>query len=192
MKSRSIVRNCFLGYRTQTSAAEEDPAEAREALSNANANANAVHIGTFYFHPWTCFHTLAHSVMACIPLSFPPSAVTPKLEPEATPAPSRATAWNLPNLGPHPTSRPSKSGVQKKRQQFSLPHRPKGSLAHLSSEEQIKELRQSRKAIKSKLYSKIARLQVGAARLMPLVTPLLICSKAGVRCSAAGILRRPT
>ena len=125
-------------------------------------------------------HVLAHAAMACIPLAFPPSAVTPKLESEATPAPSRAPAWKLPNLGSHPTSRPSKTGVQKKRQQFNLPHRPKGSLAQLSAEEQIAQLRQSRKAIKSKLYSRIARLQVGAARLMPLDTPMLICSKAGV------------
>jgi hypothetical protein len=118
--------------------------------------------------------------MACIPLAFPPSAVTPKLESEATSAPSRAPTWKLPNLGAHPTSRPSKNGVQKKKQQFNLPHRPKGSLARLSAEEQIAQLRQSRKAIKSKLYSRIARLQVGAARLMPLDTPMLICSKAGV------------
>lgn len=124
-------------------------------------------------------HALERAAMACIPLAFPPSVVTPKLEPEATHGPSHAPAWKLPNLGP-PASRPSKNGVQKKRQQFNLPHRPKGSLAHLSSEEQIKQLRQSRREIKSKLYSRIARLQVGAARLMPLDTPMLICSKAGV------------
>ena len=118
--------------------------------------------------------------MACIPLSFPPSSVTPKLEPEATSAPAQAPAWKLPNLGPYPTSHASKNGVQKKRPTFNLPYRQKGSLAHLTPEEQIVQLRQSRKAIKSKLYSKIARLQVGAARLMPLDTPMLMSSKAGM------------
>lgn len=185
LKSRSIVRNRFLGYRTQTLAVEK-------TLPRLTRLSNGIHIETFYSHPLICFHALAYTAMACIPLSFPPSAVTPKLEPEATPGPSHAPAWKLPNLGSHLTSRPARNGVQKKRQQFNLPHRPRGSLAHLSSEEQIKELRQSRKAIKSKLYSKIARLQVGAARLMPLDTPMLICSKARVRCSAAGILRRFT
>jgi len=54
-KSRSIVRNRFLGYRTQTLAEEEDPAEAHEALSNA------LHIETFYFRPLDCFYTLLHT-----------------------------------------------------------------------------------------------------------------------------------
>ena len=109
--------------------------------------------------------THTHAAMACIPLAFPPSFVETKLEPEATPAPSHAPAWNrLPNLGPYPTSHPSRNGVQKKRQKQNLPYRPKGSLSHLSPDEQIVELRQSRKAIRSKLYSRIARLQVGAAR----------------------------
>lgn len=131
-------------------------------------------------YPLICSHALAHAAMACIPLSFPPSSVTPKLEPEPTPEPSRAPAWKLPNLGPYPTSRASKDGVQKKRQTFTLPYRQKGSLAHLSPEDQVVQLRQSRKAIKSKLYGKIARLQVGAARLMPLDTPMLINMQAGV------------
>jgi hypothetical protein len=133
-----------------------------------------------YSHPLICSRELAHAAMACIPLSFPPSSVTPKLEPEATPAPAHAPAWKLPNLGPYPTSHASRNGVQKKRQTFNLPYRQKSSLAHLTPEEQVVQLRQSRKAIKSKLYGKIARLQVGAARLMPLDTPTLMSSKAGV------------
>jgi hypothetical protein len=118
--------------------------------------------------------------MACIPLSFPPSSVTTKLEPEPTPEPSHAPAWKLPNLGLYPTSHPSKNGVQKKRQMLNLPFRQKDALAHLSAEKQVVQLRQSRKAVKSKLNSKIARLQVGAARLMPLDTPMLITMQAGV------------
>lgn len=91
--------------------------------------------------------------MACIPISFPPSAPMPKLEPSS----------RLPNLGSYPTYHPSTNGVQKKRQFTSLPYRPKGSIAHLPPREQIVQLRQSRKAIKGKLYSRIARLQVGVA-----------------------------
>jgi len=138
------------------------------------------HPSSSHSHPLVCVYTFAHAAMACIPLSFPPSFVTPKLEPEATPAPSHAPAWKLPNLGPYPTSHASRNGVQKKRQTFNLPYRQKGSLAHLTPEEQVVQLRQSREAIKSKLYSKIARLQVGAARLTPLDTPMLMSSKARV------------
>lgn len=68
--------------------------------------------------------------------------------------------------------------MQKKRQKQNLPYRQKGSLAHLSADEQIVELRQSRKAIRSKLYSRIARLQVGAASIMSLDSPILITLQA--------------
>jgi hypothetical protein len=54
-----------------------------------------------------------------------------------------------------------------------------GSIAHLSPAEQVVQLRQSRKAIKSKLYSRIARLQVGAPALTTLFyTPMLTHNKA--------------
>jgi hypothetical protein len=54
-----------------------------------------------------------------------------------------------------------------------------GSIAHLSPAEQVVQLRQSRKAIKSKLYSKIARLLVGAPTLTTLLdTPMLILNEA--------------
>lgn len=144
------------------------------------ALSNAIHNASYVSPPWICFCAPAHAPMACIPLSFPPSSVTPKLEPEPTPEPSRAPAWKLPNLGPYPTSHASKNGVQKKRQTFNLPYRQKGSLAHLSAEEQVVQLRQSRKAIKSKLYSRIARLQVGAAMFVLLDLPILITSQAGL------------
>jgi hypothetical protein len=49
-----------------------------------------------------------------------------------------------------------------------------GSIAHLSPAEQVVQLRLSRKAIKSKLYSRIARLQVGALTVITLFdTPML-------------------
>lgn len=116
----------------------------------------------------------------------------PKLEPEFTPLPSHAPAWKLPNLGPYPTSFPSTNGAQKKRQPPRFPYQPNRSIAHLSPEEQIVQLRQSRKAIKSKLYSRIARLQVGATIIStPLDMPMLIGNKARVRCSAARILCQP-
>lgn len=130
--------------------------------------------------PLVPFSVLIRDAMACIPLAYPPSFVEPKLEPVATPEPSRAQAWKLPNLGPYPTSFPWSNGVQKRRQKQKLPYRQKGSLAHVSPDQQILELRQSRKAIKNKLYSSIARLQVGAASIMPLDRRMLIHLKARV------------
>jgi hypothetical protein len=54
-----------------------------------------------------------------------------------------------------------------------------GSIAHLSPAEQVVQLRQSRKAIKSKLYSKIARLQVVTPTSTTLLhTPMLTHDKA--------------
>lgn len=130
--------------------------------------------------------------MACIPLAYPPMSPTPKLEPESTPQPFHAPAWKLPNLGPYATSFPGTNGVQKKkkkRQAPRFPYQPKGPIAHFSSEEQVVQLRQSRKAIKSKLYSRIARLQVGTTNVCTaLDMPMLIGNKARVRCSAARVL----
>ena len=79
------------------------------------------HPSSSHSHPLVCVYTFAHAAMACIPLSFPPSFVTPKLEPEATPAPSHAPAWKLPNLGPYPTSHASRNGVQEADLQPSIP-----------------------------------------------------------------------
>lgn len=56
-----------------------------------------------------------------------------------------------------------------------MPFRPKGSVARLPPNEQIKQLRQSRKEIKGKLYSRIARLQVRLTNASaPLRMPKLI------------------
>jgi hypothetical protein len=83
------------------------------------------------------------------------------------------------NLGPYPTSFPSANGVQKKKKtRKQVPRLPyqqtMGSIAHLSPGEQIVQLRQSHKAIKSKLYSGIVRLQVGAPTSTTLIdTPML-------------------
>jgi hypothetical protein len=73
------------------------------------------------------------------------------------------TGRELPALGHHATFRPGTNGVsnpkpkQKERPRYQPPPR---SLENLSPEEQVFELKQSRKAIKSKLYGRIARLQV--------------------------------
>jgi hypothetical protein len=72
------------------------------------------------------------------------------------------TGRELPALGYHATFRPGTNGVsnpkpkQKKRPRYQPPR----SLENLSPEDQVFELKQSRKAIKSKLYGRIARLQV--------------------------------
>jgi hypothetical protein len=61
-----------------------------------------------------------------------------------------------------PLSAPGMNRVQKPKQnQKRQPrHQPLRALDGLAPEEQVAELRKSRKAIKSKLYGKIARLQV--------------------------------
>jgi hypothetical protein len=113
-----------------------------------------------------------------MPMAYPPISPVPKWEPESVSQPSFSAAWKLPNLGPYPTTFPSANGVQKKktRKQVSrLPYQQTmGSIAHLSPGEQIVQLRQSHKAIKSKLYSGIVRLQVGAPTSTTLIdTPML-------------------
>jgi hypothetical protein len=68
---------------------------------------------------------------------------------------------------------------KKKQRPRPLYQQAMGSIAHLSPAEQVVQLRQSRKAIKSKLYSRIARLQVGAPALTTLFyTPMLTHNKA--------------
>jgi hypothetical protein len=134
-------------------------------------------IGQNIFLGW-----LEYGAMACIPMAYPPMSPVPKSEPESTPQPSFAPAWKLPNLGPYPTRFPFANGVQKqmKKRAPRPPYQQKmGSIAHLSPAEQVVQLRLSRKAIKSKLYSRIARLQVGApASTTVLDTPMLIFDKA--------------
>jgi hypothetical protein len=80
-----------------------------------------------------------------------------KTEPGGTPR------WQkLPALGHHPTFPPGTPRVQKKKpkQKKRLRQQPPRSIDHLTPEEQVYELEQSRKAIKRKLYGRIARLQV--------------------------------
>lgn len=98
--------------------------------------------------------------MACIPLAYPPIPPVPRSEPAGTPHPFNAPPANLPNLGQYTTSYPGTSRVRKTLNSRKPQYRPIGAISHLSPEEQIVELRQSRKAIRSKLYSKIARLQL--------------------------------
>jgi hypothetical protein len=85
-----------------------------------------------------------------------------KTEPGYTPRRFRGARRDLPALGHHATFRPATNHVQKPKQnQRRRPqNQPLRSLNDLSPEEQVSELRKSRKAIKSKLYGRIARLQV--------------------------------
>lgn len=87
-----------------------------------------------------------------------------KTEPGYTPRPARTTSRELPALGHHATFLPGTSRVQKKKQKQKQKKRPQyqplRSMDSLTPEEQVYELKKSRKAIKSKLYGKIARLQV--------------------------------
>jgi hypothetical protein len=90
-----------------------------------------------------------------------------KTEPGYTPRPARTTWRELPALGHHATFLPGTSRVQKKKQKQKQKKRPQYQPLHsmesmdsLTPEEQVYELKKSRKAIKSKLYGKIARLQV--------------------------------
>jgi hypothetical protein len=88
--------------------------------------------------------------------------VTFKAEPGYTPRRFRGVQRELPALGNHATFRPGMNRVQKPKQnQRRRPrNEPLRPLDDLSPEEQVSELRKSRKAIKSKLYGRIARLQV--------------------------------
>jgi hypothetical protein len=81
-----------------------------------------------------------------------------KTEPGCTPR------WQkLPALGHHPTFPPGTPRVQKKKKpKHKKWHRqqPLRNIDHLTPEQQVYELKQSRKAIKSRLYGRIARLEV--------------------------------
>jgi hypothetical protein len=83
-----------------------------------------------------------------------------KTEPGHTPRPSR----KLPALGHHATFRPGTTHVQKQKQKqkrkIRPQHQPSRSIDSLTPKEQVVKLKQSRKAIKSKLYGRIAHLQV--------------------------------
>jgi hypothetical protein len=165
-----IVRNAFL------QASNVEPAEITEPCRGSNASHSFLssHLLVVYLN-WLGY--------ASIPMAYPPMSPVPKSEPESTPQPWSAPAWKLPNLGPYPTSFPSANGVQRKKQKKQRPRLPyqqtMGSIAHLSPVEQVVQLRQSRKAIMSKLCSKIARLQVGTPTSITLLdTPMLTHDKA--------------
>jgi hypothetical protein len=81
-----------------------------------------------------------------------------KTEPGHTPRPSR----KLPALGHHATFRPGTTHVQKPKpkRQKRPQHPPSRPIDSLTPEEQVVELKQSRKVIKRKLYGRIAHLQV--------------------------------
>jgi hypothetical protein len=155
------------------------PAKIAEPCRGSNASHSFLssHLLVVYLN-W-----LGYASMACIPMAYPPMSPVPKSEPESTPQPWSAPAWKLPNLGPYPTSFPSANGVQRKKQKKQRPRLPyqqtMRSIAHLSPVEQVVQLRQSRKAIMSKLCSKIARLQVGTPTSITLLdTPMLTHDKA--------------
>lgn len=81
-----------------------------------------------------------------------------KTEPGCTPR------WQkLPALGHHPTFHPGTPRVQKKKKpkhkKWPRQH-PLRNIDHLTPEQQVYELKQSRKAIKSRLYGRIARLEI--------------------------------
>jgi hypothetical protein len=130
------------------------PAKIAEPCRGSNASHSFLssHLLVVYLH-W-----LGYASMACIPMAYPP-------------------------MSPVPKSFPSANGVQRKKQRKQRPRLPyqqtTGSIAHLSPVEQVVQLRQSRKAIKSKLYSKTARLQVDTPTSTTLLdTPMLAHDKA--------------
>lgn len=97
-----------------------------------------------------------------------------KAELGCTPWPTRNHSRELSTLDNHPTFFPGTIQRQKKKQKLrqkqrtNTLHQPLRSIDHLTPEEQVRELRHSRQAIESNLYSRIARLQVCRKATTPL------------------------